>query len=250
MTGRRDRAASAALVLFARIPRRGRVKTRLARRIGDEAALLLHRALVDDALRFTAAAARSSGSRAVVAWDGEGAASRTMSRAGRRARLEATHQGRGDLGARLRRVARRLLARGVRLLVLIGSDSPVAPRSAVPRAFRLLRLGADVVLGPAEDGGYWLLGVRADRPEIFRGMAWGTRSVLRRTLARAREHRARVRFVRGSWDIDRPEDLERLRRALRGRGSRQAPHTAAVLRLFSRSGWFRGGRPSAGRRAP
>jgi rSAM/selenodomain-associated transferase 1 len=230
----------AVLVLFARVPRRGRVKTRLARRIGAEAALLLHRALVRDALRFTVAAARASGAAPVVAWDGRSPAFGPA----------AIRQGPGNLGTRLRRVVRRLLGRGAGRVVVIGSDSPAAPRRGVRRAFSLLHKGADVVLGPAEDGGYWLLGVRADRPEIFRGIAWGTRSVLRRTVARARARGARVHLVDESWDVDRPSDLDRLRRALGGRASRRAPHSAAALRLLSRCGWRAGGRPSAGRRAP
>jgi rSAM/selenodomain-associated transferase 1 len=242
--------SSAALVLFARVPRLGRVKTRLARRIGSEAALLLHQALLADALLFTRRAARTSGAKALVAWDTAWppGASRSLANAARH--LEPIRQGRGDLGARMRRVVRGLVARGVERLVLIGSDSPTAPRRAVSRAFRLLREGADIVLGPAEDGGYWLLGVRADRPEIFAGIPWGTRRVLRRTAERAAARGARVRFVGTSWDVDRPRDLLRLRRVLRGAGARRAPRTAAALRHLSRCGWFRGGRPSGGRRAP
>lgn len=229
----------AALVLFARVPRLGRVKTRLQRRFGPAAALLLHRALLQDARRFTVAAARDAAAAPVVAWDGRPPSGRA-----------AMGQGRGDLGARLRRVVRRLLTRGAERVVVIGSDSPLAPRRAVLRAFDLLEEGADVVLGPAEDGGYWLLGVRADRPEIFRAMPWGTRHVLGTTMARARAGGARVRLVQASWDIDRPRDVDRLRRALRGPGARRAPHTAAALRLLSRCGWRADGRPSAGRRAP
>jgi rSAM/selenodomain-associated transferase 1 len=242
--------SSAALVLFARVPRLGRVKTRLARRIGPEAALLLHQALLADAVLFTRGAARTSGAEALVAWDTAWppGASRTLPRASRH--LEEIRQGRGDLGARMRRVVRGLVARGANRIVLIGSDSPTAPRPAVTRAFRLLREGADVVLGPAEDGGYWLLGVRADRPEVFDGIPWGTRRVLRRTAQRAAGRGARVRFVRATWDVDRPRDLLRLRRVLRGSRGRRAPHTAAALQLLSRCEWFRGGRPSGGRRAP
>jgi rSAM/selenodomain-associated transferase 1 len=233
--------ARAALVLFARAPKLGRVKTRLARRIGAPAALLLHRALVRDALRFTAAAARASGACPIVAWDGRPPAL---------ARPAGMRQGTGHLGLRLRRVVRCLLGQGALRVIVIGSDSPAAPGSAVRRAFLHLARGADVVLGPAEDGGYWLVGVRADRPEIFRGIAWGTRRVLRDTVARARARKARVRFVDVSWDVDRPRDLERLRRALTGPGARRAPHTAAALRLLSRSGWRAGARPSGARRAP
>jgi rSAM/selenodomain-associated transferase 1 len=235
---------------LARVPRLGRVKTRLARRIGPEAALLLHQALLADAVLFTRAAARASRAEAFVAWDTAWppGAPRSLGKTSRH--LEAIRQGRGDLGARMRRVVRRLVARGVARIVLIGSDSPTAPRPAVRRAFRLLREGADVVLGPAEDGGYWLLGVRADRPEIFRGIPWGTRRVFRRTVERAAGRGARVRFVGTSWDVDRPRDLLRLRRVLHAPGGRKAPRTAAALRLLSRCEWFRGGRPSGGRRAP
>ena len=207
-----------ALVLFARAARRGRVKTRLEPRLGRRGALLLHQALVADSMSLLNRAAWRCCARAYVAWTGR-------PRTGR-ARLR---QGGGDLGARLRRVIRRLLRAGHRTVVVIGSDSPALPASRIVRAVHLLERGADLVIGPARDGGYYLVGVRSDQPALFERIPWGGGLVAARTLRRAARLRLRTRRLPLFFDVDRPADLLRLRRALRGRNRRRAPRTAALL---------------------
>lgn len=144
-------------------------------------------------------------------------------------------QGR-DLGGRLSRTCRALFRGGRPGVVVIGSDSPTLPVSRLALACRLLRRGgADLILGPARDGGYYLIALRRHRPELFRRIPWGTKGVLRATLARARRARLRVRLLPTWDDIDRTEDLLRLRRDLRRRHRRRAPSTARVMARLARA---------------
>lgn len=208
----------AALVMFARSAAPGRVKTRLEPRLGRQGALRLHEALVADSTDLLRLAARRARARPFVAWTG---------RPPRRAAV--LRQGSGDLGARLRRVVRRLLCAGHRAVVVIGSDSPALPAARIVRAVRLLERGADLVLGPAIDGGYYLIGLRSDQPALFDRMPWGGRRVAARTLERAARLGLRTERLPPYFDVDRPADLVRLRRALSGPRRRRAPRTARLL---------------------
>lgn len=151
------------LVLFTRAPRWGTVKRRLAARVGDAAALRFHRAQVERLGRTL----RDPRWRLVLAVTPDSA----------RGPWTGGHpvigQGRGDLGARMARC----LQKGP--VVLIGSDIPGITRAHIARAFALLR-GADVVFGPAEDGGFWLVGVAGRRavPDLFAGARWSTADTL------------------------------------------------------------------------
>ena len=116
----------------------------------------------------------------------------------------------GDLGERMHQ-ALRLALRRHRRAILIGSDSPALAPADLRRAARLLQGGVDVVLAPAEDGGYALIGARRIAPAIFAGVRWGCADVLARTLSNLTRARLEFRLLRTVWDVDRPEDLERLR---------------------------------------
>jgi glycosyltransferase A (GT-A) superfamily protein (DUF2064 family) len=96
-----------------------------------------------------------------------------------------------------------------RAAVIIGTDCPSLTPQDLRRAARLLRGDCDVVLAPAEDGGYVLIGLSKACPRLFEGIEWGGSSVLRETLARSEG--LKVKRLRTLWDVDRPRDLERLR---------------------------------------
>jgi rSAM/selenodomain-associated transferase 1 len=136
-------------------------------------------------------------------------------------------QGAGDLGDRMRRVAKALLARHGKVL-LVGTDSPTLPLEFVVEAEDRLD-AADLVFGPSEDGGYYLLGQRRLFPEIFRGVVWGGTGVLRATLAKLDTSRAHL--LPPWYDVDRPDDLARLRSEL--------THSVGCERTMA---WFRGWR--------
>ena len=132
-----------------------------------------------------------------------------------------------DLGERMSCAFDDLFARGYARVALVGSDLPTLPDGQVRQALRLIRREADVVLGPAEDGGFYLIALRTPQPALFEGIQWGTPHVLDAMLERARALRLRVRLVERWYDVD---DVESLRRAA---ADGRAVHTAAWSRANS-----------------
>ena len=115
----------------------------------------------------------------------------------------------GDLGERMHRALRAALRRH-RYALLIGVDAPELRAADLRRALRLLRSGCDVVIAPAEDGGYALIACRRAPRPIFERIEWGGNEVCARTVERLARARLRWRTLRTVWDVDRPVDLERL----------------------------------------
>jgi rSAM/selenodomain-associated transferase 1 len=184
------------VLVFARAPLAGRVKTRIAQHIGDAAAASLHRRLVRAAVA-TASAARCGPVELHVTR--RHAFFRTL---GVPVRLQ---QG-ADLGERMYRA----LARH-RRAIIIGADAPALVPADIARAARWLQGGADIVLAPAEDGGYVLIGARRLPPPVFAAVDWGSADVLAQTRRNAARAALSCRLLRTVWDVDHPEDLERLR---------------------------------------
>jgi rSAM/selenodomain-associated transferase 1 len=194
------------VIVFARAPRLGAVKRRLARDIGDRAALRFHISTLTALLRELSACRRFDVLLAV-----------TPDRARFRlpVRVQRIEQGYGDLGGRM---ARALGGYRRGRVALMGCDIPQAGAADLRDAFR--RLGtADAVFGPAVDGGYWLIALGPRRPADFFGDArWSTEHALADTLEQFR-HR-RVSFVRVLYDVDTVADWRRWRRcgSVKGRG--------------------------------
>ena len=117
-----------------------------------------------------------------------------------------------DLGERLYRALHDAAAAGAGAVAALGSDHPTLPLETVHRAFETIESGADVVLGPAEDGGYYLIALRAGAvtPRLFAEIAWSTDQVLAATLDRCRELGLTVELLPAASDVDTPEDLRRL----------------------------------------
>ena len=190
-------SAESVIIVFARAPLAGAVKTRLVPRLGAERAARLHMQLIAAAVH-TARDARCGPVELHV--------TRCHSSFGTSVRLQRGH----DLGERMHHALRGALRR-YRTALLIGSDCPALQPADLRRAARLLQGGADVVLAPAEDGGYALIGARRVTREIFAGVQWGSADVLAQTVTNLTRARLEFRLLRTLWDIDRPEDLERLR---------------------------------------
>lgn len=218
------------LLLFAKRPRLGRVKTRLVPALGPERTLALYRAFVLDQIAFLRSCADICRSEIYLdgAWPADFGAPPGAD--GPRPRL----QGAGDLGRRLLRAFERTAAEGTPATVVIGADAPTLPRSRVLRAFELLEAGAEAVVAPALDGGYVLLGASRPLPELFHGVPWGGEDVLRTTLARVRSGRIDLRLLDPWYDVDDSGGLERLRRDLAGAGGERAPATARGLAALGR----------------
>jgi rSAM/selenodomain-associated transferase 1 len=134
-------------------------------------------------------------------------------------------QGGGDLGGRMRRALERLIDQdGYEAAILIGSDVPLLTGAHLDEAAVLLRTRGGVVLGPADDGGYYLIGMTRVCAALFEGIAWGSDTVLFDTLAAADRLNVDACLIRGAYDLDTVEDLRRLERDLAGEPADVAPH--------------------------
>lgn len=139
-----------------------------------------------------------------------------------------------ELGARVANSLATLLAHGHAGAVAIDSDTPTLPTAFLQQGVDILMRGeADVVVGPSDDGGYYLIGVRAERPELFENMPWSTPEVLSETLRRAHAAGLTTACLPGWFDVDTGADLERLRASLAGPGAAIATHTT---RFFAERG--------------
>lgn len=135
-----------------------------------------------------------------------------------------------ELGARLHALLAELLDAGHPGAIAIDSDSPTLPMRYVADAATLLAAGdADVAVGPCDDGGYYLIGVREPQPALFENMPWSTPEVLPLTLERARNRGLRLRLLPAWFDVDTEADLARLQRELAMQPS-GPPRTTALLR--------------------
>jgi rSAM/selenodomain-associated transferase 1 len=195
------------LILFAKRPIAGLAKTRLVPVLGQDGALALYRAMLHDALTTVAALARP-GRRVEVAFDRPWTPEPSF--ATECAALEVRSQGSGDLGRRLLGALRRSYADGSRATVFLGADSPTLAPERIEAAFGALERGADVVVGPASDGGYVLIGASRPIDAPFSDIPWGASEVLERTHERARSAGLHVVDVPGGDDVDDASDVARL----------------------------------------
>jgi uncharacterized protein len=205
------------IAVFAKPPRAGEVKTRLAASIGATAAAELARAFVGDVWD---ALVRVDGARRVLA------STETGLEAFGLADAELWLQGDGDLGERIERVARRALEEAP-WFIAVGADSPGLPLGAVESA-RAALLHSDAALGPADDGGYYLLALRRLVPGLLSGLPWSAEETFAATRSRLVQRGLSVAELDAWFDVDDAKDLARLTRLLR-RGAISAPRTAATL---------------------
>lgn len=190
------------VVVLAKWPGGGRAKRRLSRDIGA-AATPLARSFLQDTLELIA---RGGADRVLVAYAPPAARPR-FARLASAARL--VPQPRGSFGRRLESGLRAGLAVG-RHVLLVGADSPTVPPRVLREGFRRLA-NADAVLGPAEDGGYYLLGTRVHLPaSLFRRMPWSTPAVAAETLARASAAGIGMALLPRWYDVDDAASLRRL----------------------------------------
>ncbi len=218
--------ADTALVIVARYPQAGTTKTRLAPALGDEETVRLYRAFLTDLARKFAGQSEYD-----LHWaytpsgvDYEAFMAELAPSLVRHMRFF-PQEGDG-LGERLHNAFHRTYAQGYERTMLIGSDSPQIGPDTITEARRALDK-ADVVLGPAEDGGYYMIAMR--RPhDVFQGIPMSTGVVLRKTVELAQRQGLEVNLQKTLFDIDELSDLERLAQLLRTDAS-LAPATAALL---------------------
>jgi uncharacterized protein len=209
-----------ALALFVKAPRAGEVKTRLVPTLGAEQACALHRAFAEDAMALTS----DLGAARVLATNDPG--DPFIVDLARRAAVPIRAQHPGDLGERMAD-AIAALAPGHRGVVILGVDCPTVPPSYLREA--LSRAAAGIVLGPATDGGYYLIGASRAVPYLFHGLRWGGPTVLRDTLERAADASDTLHLLPFWYDVDTPDALALLRAHLRLMPAHVAPATRAAL---------------------
>ncbi len=196
------------LILFARFPVAGKVKTRLIPALGAEGAAALHRRLVLRSLRTAHALCQSENVELEIRfagddanpmqhWLGDGWLCRP--------------QCEGDLGQRMAGAFADSFREGSPATVIIGSDCPSLTPETLATAFESLRTNP-VVFGPATDGGYYLIGLTKFVPELFQGIAWGTETVLAQSLENLKRLGNKPALLQSLDDLDRPEDMTAWRR--------------------------------------
>lgn len=206
--GGNQRGASdrATLLVFAKAPRPGEVKTRLARSLSDggppeyDKAAALYRRMG----RMIVDAVANAPATVTLCYDPPGSETEVRDWLGSAA-AQYWSQGEGDLGERMSRMFTRAFQDSGRAVV-IGTDTPAVGADTVARALAALDT-ADVVLGPSRDGGYYLMALREPHPGLLAGIEWSTGSVLAETVTRARGLRLRVTFLAVEVDVDTASDL-------------------------------------------
>jgi rSAM/selenodomain-associated transferase 1 len=210
------------LVIMAKAPRLGAVKTRLAPSLSPAAVTAFYGCLLEDTL----ALARSLGDVEVAIMCPDSDVNELAQLAGSEVSVLAQ---KGDgLAAGLTSVFAHFVEGHQRRVIAFNSDSPHLPRSVLEDAFETLA-AHDVVVGPTHDGGYYLVGAKASHPALFEGDGMGTSSALKRLLSRVRALELSVGFADPFYDIDVADDLSRLARELHLAPAR-APRTAAWLK--------------------
>ncbi|PYQ31890.1 MAG: glycosyltransferase [Acidobacteria bacterium] len=199
------------LLVFARLPELGRVKTRLASAIGDERALAVYEAMLRELM---ASIGESTPETEIeFLWVPTPQANGELLRRAFAHYTVAMQTG-NDLSERLSMAfSERFFFHRTEKIIAIGVDDPVLPRALIDDAFGLLD-SCEYVVGPAKDGGYYLVGCRAGAfdPDVFTGIEWGTSRVLAETLQKIRALGSTMALLPERYDIDTVEDLERFER--------------------------------------
>jgi uncharacterized protein len=202
------------LIIFTRYPEPGKTKTRLIPALGGEGAAHLHRQMTEYTLlqakelqkeipislevRFA-----GGNSQLMQDWLGSG--------------LVYQSQGEGDLGKRMERSLVNAFQAGAKSVVIIGTDCPSVNINILAQAFAKLQQ-SNLVLGPAIDGGYYLIGLQYPIPELFTGIDWGTNRVFQQTVDIAHQLNLSVFYLPTLADVDRPEDISIWENILQTRG--------------------------------
>ncbi len=191
------------LILFTRYPRPGLTKTRLIPAVGPEGAARVHDSLTRHSVSSVLGAVQDRGRRLIICHDG-GTVKEMREWLGDSFAYQP--QCPGDLGTRLHHAATCAFKAGATTVVMIGSDCPGVNATTVNDAFARLER-CPLILGPASDGGYYLIGLREPQPRLFQGVAWGTPAVFEQTVAAARGVGLEAELLSVQADVDEASDL-------------------------------------------
>lgn len=219
-------AAPDVAILFARVPVPGRVKTRLIPQLGAERAAALHAACVGDVAELLDRAL--PGAQKWLYWSEAPGVEISTSELRLPASFGIALQSGLELGERMGRAIGRTLAAGASRVLLAGSDSPTLPPAYLQQAMTALDQ-SDMVLGPSDDGGFYLIGARRFDRSAFEGVEWGGAQVFARTAANIVRCGLTLHTLPGWYDLDEWSDVERLLREARD----TAPLPARLASLFA-----------------
>ena len=222
-------AESPSLLLFARTPELGKVKTRLVPPLTEPEALDLYRAFLQDASVIYGAPGRWRSVLLAEPDPEEASLAALFSPPWARCR-----QAPGDLGERLAAAFAAEFERGAPAAVAVGSDHPALQRGQIEEAFRRLSAGDDAVVVPADDGGYCAIGLSSGVRvrDVFADIPWSTPRVLSTTRDRFAALGIRAAYLEPAYDVDRPEDLDRLRCDLARRDPTGADYPQATAKAL------------------
>jgi len=198
-----------AIMIMAKVPQAGEVKTRLCPPLSPQEAMTLYYAFLRDKIAQVQSLEAASPTITYTPSDG-----RSIFATLAPGFTLIAQQG-ADLGARLANAFAQCFAAGHTGVIAIDSDTPTLPTNFLQQAIALLAIPkADVVIGPSDDGGYYLIGLRALHHELFENMPWSTNVVVPETIRRATAKGLQVAWLPPWFDVDTPEDLERLQSTL------------------------------------
>lgn len=225
-------------LVFAKFPVPGAVKTRMTPPLSNEQAAALHTAALRSVWERLSASplvepilvgtpdSRLSEMRQLLMADGDTGTSNTSN-----APIQCWPQGDGDLGARLMRATRQAFDAGAKGVVLLGSDSPTLPQAYLESTIKKMsRCGA--ILGPAEDGGYYLLAMRSPHLGLLESIDWGSPKVAEQTRQRAKALGIHLHELPYWYDLDKVDDLRQASRDLNREDLKDAPATSALFNLI------------------
>jgi rSAM/selenodomain-associated transferase 2/rSAM/selenodomain-associated transferase 1 len=213
------------LIVFTRYPEPGKTKTRLIPSLGSEGAADLHRRMTEHTVACLRQLKKSRPMFIEIHHEG---GDKSLMRQWLGSDLFFRPQGAGDLGERMARAFHGAFECDAARVVLVGTDCPGLTERLLGDAFESLR-HTDLVLGPARDGGYYLIGLRKTIPELFGGMPWGTEKVLDKTQEVADGLGLSVRLLDLLDDVDRPEDLAIWRKASKGGPASSPPPCISLI---------------------
>ena len=214
------------LIVFAKEPRRGEVKTRLSRYLSTEQCLNLYKAFIKDTLNI---AKRFKCEGRILAFESAKGSPFYLNSVGRR--FTFYKQKGKDLGEKMHDAFRYAYRKKYQKIVIIGSDSPTLPSAFIKDAFEALRY-SEVVLGPSLDGGFYLIGLKKTCYAIFRGIKWSSRHVLTQVSKNLRNLNKNTAFLPEWYDVDDGIGLSYLKHELKAVKRRKiAPWTRKFLKI-------------------
>jgi rSAM/selenodomain-associated transferase 2/rSAM/selenodomain-associated transferase 1 len=213
------------LIVFSRYPEPGKSKTRLIPTLGPEGAALLQQRMTEHALRRIRLLAKSRKVEVEVRYEG---GSLELMTEWLGPEISYRLQAGGDLGVRMERAFSESFLGGLKRVVLVGTDCPGFTTTTIRSAFELLGM-FDLVIGPAADGGYYLIGLRRTVPSLFVNIPWGSPEVRTRTLEIAERLGLKAILLEQLEDVDRPEDLAVWERAIELRQEDHPPRISTVI---------------------